>query len=96
MSEKKVTADVRDIQVGGKHDVTYIYPSSTFSSYSPGSPFRASLRTARAVQRDALLSQALSPWDIEIGLALGSSLTPQSGTGAEGKREDTQRRGVLV
>ena len=34
--EKKVTADVRDIQVGGKYTVTYTYPSSTFCPYSPG------------------------------------------------------------
>ena len=39
MREKKVTADVRDILVGGKYTVTYMYPSSTFCPYSLGSLF---------------------------------------------------------
>ena len=33
---EKVTDDVRDIQVGGKYNVTYMDPSPTFCPYSPG------------------------------------------------------------
>lgn len=36
---KKVTADVRDMRVGGEHDLTYISPSSTPSPYSSGPLF---------------------------------------------------------
>lgn len=38
--KKKVTADVRDIQVGGKHNLTYIQSSICHTlPYAPGCPF---------------------------------------------------------